>query len=370
MRRALELAHGVKGRTSPNPAVGAVIVRDGEVVGEGATQPYGQPHAEPMALARAADRARGATLYVTLEPCSHVGRTPPCVDAIIAAGVAEVHLSTLDPNPRVAGAGARRLREQGITVQVGEGAQEARTLNEDFARWITTGRPFVIAKYGASLDGRIATRTGDSRWITGRRSRAEVHHLRDRVDAILVGVQTVLADDPELTTRLETIQREVQHPWRIVLDSTCRTPPTARMLSATLPGKTTIFTTEVADLTRRAALEQAGAEVHSLPAAHGRVSLAALLDELGRRRVTSLVVEGGATVHGAMFDQGLVDYVMAFIAPIIIGGVTAPSAVGGQGADILANAHRLIDPGVRRLGADTLVSGHLRQVVWPDEPSC
>jgi diaminohydroxyphosphoribosylaminopyrimidine deaminase / 5-amino-6-(5-phosphoribosylamino)uracil reductase len=365
MARALELARAVKGRTSPNPAVGAVLVNSGRVVGEGATLPYGQLHAEPLALAQAGTHARGATLYVTLEPCSHQGRTPPCADAVIDAGVAAVVVATVDPNPRVAGEGIRRLREAGINVQIGDGAEEARTLNEDFARWITSGHPFVIVKFGVSLDGRIATHTGHSRWITGPPSRAEVHRLRDRVDAILVGVNTVLADDPELTTRLDAPSREPQHPWRLIVDSTCRTPPTARVLDPALPGRTTLFTTSAADASRRQAIERSGAEVCLLPSVDGRVDLPALLDEVGRRKVSSLLVEGGATVHGAFLDQGLVDFVMAFIAPIIIGGIGAPGAVGGRGTATLLEAPRLLDPTVHLMGADTLVSGHLRRAPWP-----
>jgi diaminohydroxyphosphoribosylaminopyrimidine deaminase/5-amino-6-(5-phosphoribosylamino)uracil reductase len=202
MARALELARAVKGRTSPNPAVGAVLVRDGVVVGEGATLPYGQPHAEPVALRAAGERARGATLYVTLEPCSHWGRTPPCAGAVVEAGVVEVHLATLDPNPEVAGRGRAWLEGAGVRTTVGDGMSEARALNADFARWIVSRRPFVRAKFATSLDGRIATRSGDSRWITGPEAREEGHRLRDRSDAILAGVGTVLADDPQLTTRL------------------------------------------------------------------------------------------------------------------------------------------------------------------------
>src|SRR5262245_6700624 len=212
MARALEPARAVKGRTSPNPAVGAVLVRDGEVVGEGATLPYGQPHAEPVALRAAGERARGATMYVSLEPCSHWGRTPPCAGAIVDAGVRAVHLATLDPNPEVAGRGRAWLERAGIETTVGDGRDEARALDADFAQRITSGRPYVIAKFAASADGRIATREGDSRWITGPEARAEGHRLRDRVDAILVGVGTVLADDPQLTTRLPDAARPPRHP--------------------------------------------------------------------------------------------------------------------------------------------------------------
>ncbi len=369
MARALHLAQEAKGRTSPNPAVGAVLVRSGRVVGEGATQPGGRPHAEIVALDSAGPRARGASLYVTLEPCSHHGRTPPCADAVIAAAVAEVHVATLDPNPLVAGTGARRILDAGIPVHVGEGAAETRTLNEDFARWITTGRPHVTVKFAASLDGRIATRTGDSRWITGPEARREVHRLRDGVDAILVGVGTVLADDPQRITRLEHPPRPVNHPWRIVVDSAAHTPPTSRICDPALPGRTTIAVTDHAPVERRDALEARGVEMLALPAdPDGRIALDALLNELGRRSVTSLLVEGGATLLGALFDGGHVDRVLAFLAPILIGGRDAPAAVGGSGPASLTDAVRLLEPEMRRFGADTLVSGDVRRVAWPEWP--
>ncbi len=366
MARALELARAAKGRTSPNPAVGAVLVRDGVVVGEGATQPGGRPHAETVALAAAGERARGATLYVTLEPCSHHGRTPPCADAVIQARVSSVHVATLDPNPLVAGEGARRLRAAGIDVTEGDGRDYARTLNEDFACWVTNRRPWVVAKLAASLDGRIATRTGESRWITGPEARAEGHRWRDRVDAILVGVNTVLTDDPELTTRLPEGERPPKHPQRLVLDTHCRTPLTARVLNSALPGRTTIVTTALAPVGRMTILKNAGAEVLLIGDYRGRVSIDSLLGALAEREVTSVLVEGGATVHGALFDAGLVDFVLAFIAPLVIGGIGAPAAVGGSGPATLAGAHRLLDPEVRSRGADTLVAGHLRRAAWPD----
>jgi diaminohydroxyphosphoribosylaminopyrimidine deaminase/5-amino-6-(5-phosphoribosylamino)uracil reductase len=369
MRRALDLARSVKGRTSPNPAVGAVLVRGGEVVGEGATLPPGQAHAERVALDAARGRARGATLYVTLEPCSHWGRTPPCAGALVDAGVATVHLATLDPNPEVAGRGRAWLARAGIETTVGDGRDEARALNADFARWITTRRPYVVAKLATSLDGKIATRTGESRWITGPEARAEGHRLRDRMDAILVGVRTVLADDPELTTRLPGAGRPPHHPLRLVLDSTGRTPLGARLLGRDLPGRTVICTTERSAPAWRGAVAAAGAEVLVLPERGGRVDPEALLDALGRRGVTSLLVEGGATVHGAFFDAGLVDRVVAFVAPLVIGGTGAPSPVGGMGPASLAEAGRLLEAEVRRVGVDTLIAGDLRAIPWPEVPA-
>jgi diaminohydroxyphosphoribosylaminopyrimidine deaminase/5-amino-6-(5-phosphoribosylamino)uracil reductase len=342
-----------------------VLVRDGAVVGEGATQPYGGPHAEPVALA-AGERARGATLYVTLEPCSHYGKTPPCTDAVIAACVREVHVATLDPNPRVAGNGVRLLHEAGIPTTIGEGAAAARALNEDFAVWITTGRPHVTAKFACSLDGRIATRTGDSRWITGPEARAEVHLLRDRIDAVLVGVGTVLADDPELTTRIERPSRPTKNPWRVVLDSTCRTPPPAHLLRMAPRDRVIVYATERAPADRRRALESAGAVVRTLPSDDGRVPLDAVLADLGRERVTSVLVEGGATVHGAFFDAGLVDRVLAFVAPMVIGGRDAPGAVAGRGPALLRDAHRLLDPEIRLAGVYPLIAGFLRRAAGPE----
>jgi len=259
--RALQLARGVVGRTSPNPAVGAVLVRDGRVVGEGATHPPGGPHAEIVALRMAGAQARGATLYVTLEPCSHHGRTPPCADALIAAGVAAVYYASGDPHP-VAGGGARVLRAAGVTVVPGEGAwaEEARRINEAFLHWVTVRRPFVTVKWAMSLDGKIATRAGESRWISAPESRRRVHELRDATDAILVGSGTALADDPALTTRLEG-GHGPHHPLRVVLDGRGRLPTTARLVAGALPGRTLVATTAASPPAWRAVLTGAGVDV-------------------------------------------------------------------------------------------------------------
>ncbi|NPA31500.1 MAG: bifunctional diaminohydroxyphosphoribosylaminopyrimidine deaminase/5-amino-6-(5-phosphoribosylamino)uracil reductase RibD, partial [Chloroflexi bacterium] len=242
MRLALDLARRGLGRTHPNPAVGAVIVRDGRVVGRGFHPKAGEPHAEIFALREAGDAARGAVMYVTLEPCVHHGRTPPCVDAILEAGIAEVHIATLDPNPVVHGQGVAKLRAAGVKVVLGEGQAEARKLIEGFAHWVRTRRPWVVAKYAMTLDGKIATRTGHARWITGPEARAWVHRLRDQVDAILVGRGTVEADDPRLTTRLPDADA-VHHPLRVVLDSRGRAPLTARVFDPGLPGRTVLAAT-------------------------------------------------------------------------------------------------------------------------------
>ena len=359
MLHALRLAQKARGRTSPNPMVGAVLVKDGRIIGEGFHPKAGEPHAEIFALRQAGEAARGATMYVTLEPCSHHGRTPPCVDAIIAAGVAEVHMAMIDPNPLVAGRGKAALEAAGIRVVTREHEQEAQELNEAFVHWVTQKRPFVIAKFAMSLDGKIATRTGDARWISGPASRQYTHELRDQVDAILVGANTVLADDPRLTTRLD--KADVHHPLRVILDSRGRVPLSARVFSPDLPGQTLVATTEHMPPSHRRQLAAQGVEVLILPQREGRVDVAALLDALGQREITSLLVEGGSTVLGTFFDRGLVDKVLAFIAPMIIGGKDAPGPVGGEGSTSLAQAWRLERVRMEQLGNDILLIGYPRR---------
>jgi len=355
MRRALELARRALGTTSPNPTVGAVIVKGGEIVGQGFTQPPPGDHAEIVALRQAGERARGATLYVTLEPCPHFGRTPPCADAIIEAGIAEVHYAMADPDPLVNGQGHRKLEAAGITVRAGEGEAEARRINEAFIKHRTAGLPLVIAKFAASLDGRIAAASGDSRWVSGPESRQWAHRLRTQVDAILVGSSTVVLDDPLLTARPGG-QEAARQPLRVVVDSRGRTPPMARVLRG--PGPTLVATVEGAPAAWRDSLRAAGAEVVPFPAVEGRVDLLALLRELAQRDVLSLLVEGGGVILGSFFDGGLVDKVHVIIAPMIIGAEDAPAAVAGQGAYRMADALRLRDVAVERLGDDILVTGY------------
>jgi diaminohydroxyphosphoribosylaminopyrimidine deaminase/5-amino-6-(5-phosphoribosylamino)uracil reductase len=359
MALAVRLAQSALGRVSPNPAVGAVIVRDGVIVGRGATQPPGQAHAEIVALQEAGAAARGATMYVTLEPCSHYGRTPPCADAVIAAGIRAVHAAVLDPNPIVNGRGVARLREAGIAVTVGPATDAALEVIANHRKHCTTGLPLVIAKFAASLDGRTATHRGDSQWITGPQARAYAHRIRAQSDAIMAGVNTVLADDPQLTARPGG-RNAPRQPLRVIVDARCRTPPQARLLQE--PGATLVATTAAAPDGARRALEQAGAEVLVLPeaaGAEGMVSLPALLAELGRRDITSVLVEGGGTLLGSLFDAGLVDRVLAFLAPVVIGGRAALPAVGGNGAALMADAWRLEAVRTRRLGPDVLVAGNV-----------
>jgi len=351
MARALELARQALGTTSPNPAVGAVIVKDGEIVGGGFTQPPGGPHAEVVALERAGEGATGAVMFVTMEPCNTFGRTPPCTRALIHAGIASVHMATLDPNPRVRGGGKKELEQAGITARLGEHAQEALELNDAYVKHITTGLPLVAAKFAMSLDGKIATRRRDSRWVTGPQARAFAHRLRFWSDAVMVGVNTVLADDPHLTARDEQ-DNVIKAPLRVVVDSSGRTPPGARVFQG--PGKTLLAVA-------RPGLGEKypEAELAELPAPGGRVDIEGLLSLLGKRGIIQVLVEGGGELLGSLFDRGLVDKVYAFIAPVIVGGRAAVPAVGGEGVETLAQASRLEGVHQEQLGEDLLVWGYL-----------
>jgi len=361
MQRALALAAQGLGRASPGAAVGCVIVKDGRVIGEGYyAGPPGAPHAEVVALRQAGEAARGSTVYVTLEPCSHHGRTPPCVEALVAAAVGLVVFAIIDPDDRVAGRGKAALAAAGIGVEQGDGAAESARLLEGYVKQRRTGLPFVIVKYAASLDGRIAAASGDSRWVSGPETLRWSHDLRTKIDAIMVGVSTVLVDDPLLTARPGGVDAERQ-PLRVVVDSDGRTPLDAKVLTG--PAKTLVATTERSPYSWRDLLFLRHAEVVPfIEAADGRVSLPALLAELGKRGVQTLLVEGGGVLHGSLFDQRLVDKMHAVLAPMIIGAAKAPSAVAGRGAERMADAVRLRDLTVERLGEDVLVTGY---PVWP-----
>ena len=359
MVQALSLAKLALGSVSPNPAVGAVIVNNDVVVGQGYTQPAGSEHAEIMALQQAGEQARGGTMYVTLEPCCHYGRTPPCSQAIIDSGISEVHLAMLDPNPLVSGRGKEEIEQEGIKTYVGKHEEEAREINEAHIKFITTGMPFVTAKFAMSLDGKIATKSGDSKWISSEESRKQVHNLRYITDAIMVGVNTVLTDDPLLTCRCcggrgGTARKQ---PLRVVVDGKGRTPPTARLISE--PGKTLLALGKSIMPNEARAFAKAGAEIIELPSAEGLVDLEGLLENLGKREITSVLVEGGGLLLGSMFDRGLVDKVIAFIAPIIIGGNEAKTAVGGEGVDKVANSPRLERINLEKFGEDLMVSGYV-----------
>ena len=355
MREALRIAEHARGRTSPNPLVGAVIVREGTIIASGWHRAAGEPHAEIHALRMAGELARGATLYVTLEPCAHHGRTPPCVEAVIAAGIARVVIALSDPNPLVAGRGLALLRAAGIEVVTGVCEGEARRQNEVFLKWVTTKRPFVTLKTAMTLDGKIASHTGASQWITGEAARARVHAYRNEYDAILVGIGTVRADDPSLTARLEG--RTGHNPLRIVLDSEARTPPCAKLLTDGA-APTLIAVSERADQRRVRLLHACGAEV--VTRGVERVDIAALLDYLGARDVSSLFVEGGARVNWSFLAGGFVDKVHAFIAPMLMGGEKAKTPVGGTGFDSPQTALHLADMTVEQVGADVLITGYPR----------
>ncbi len=366
MRRALALAGKALGTTSPNPSVGAVIVRDGIVVGEGFTQPPGQAHAEVVALQQAGQGSRDASLYVTLEPCCTYGRTPPCTQAIIAAGISEVHVATTDPNPRVNGKGLSELEAAGIKVYRGDGEEEAGEMYEAFARHVNTGLPFVTAKFAMSLDGKIATHTGDSKWVTGPLARGHVQEMRRTCDAIMVGVNTVLRDNPRLTARDMNGSLLSRQPLRVILDSKARTPTDAILLGE--PGLTFIAVTRSAADGRIAALREAGAEVLQFPeTAERMVDPCALLQALGARGVVSLLVEGGGTLLGSLFDLGMVDKVAAFVAPKIIGGISAPSPVGGRGSLNMSQVVDIERAKVEQVGDDVLIIGYPSARVLPLE---
>ena len=356
LHRAVDLAHQALGTTSPNPAVGAVVVKDGKIIGEAFTLPPGQRHAEIGALEQAGRAARGADLFTTLEPCCHFGRTPPCTQAIISAGIARVHIAAIDPNPKVLGGGHAELEAAGLEVIIEETAG-VRELYEAFTKHIKTGLPFVTAKFAMSLDGKIATQSGDSKWITGPEARSKVQQMRRECDAVVVGINTVLADDPKLTARDESGTPFARQPLRVLLDSQCRTPTNAKMLRE--PGATLIACATTASQKQMSALGDSGAEVWSRSAnARGRTDPQALLQELGQRGIVSILVEGGGTVLGSLFDAGLVDKVQAFVAPMIIGGSNAASPVEGDGISRMSDAWHLQRVSIQSIGPDWLITGY------------
>ena len=356
MERALALACEVLGTVSPNPAVGAVVVKDGDVVGEGATQRPGGDHAEVVALRQADARAKGATLYTTLEPCNHQGRTPPCTDAIIDSGVVEVRAAVTDPNPQVVGGGLKRLQEAGIETHRGECEADARRVLEGYLHYVQTGLPFVTVKFAMSLDGKIATHTGESKWISGPESRRFVHQLRGQSDAIVTGINTVLADDPRLTARDGDDEPLDHQPLRVVVDSRGRLPRSAAMLAE--PGRTLVAIAHPDD-GAIGALNGAGAEVLSVAGHNGGVDLAEVMSTLGKQGAMTALVEAGGELIGSLFDDKQVSKVVAFVSPTIIGGQGAPSPVGGLGAESLAEALHLSDVEVRRFGPDVAIIGYV-----------
>ena len=351
MRLALSEARKGVGKTAPNPAVGCVIVRDGEVVGKGWHKKAGTPHAEVHALRAAGELAAGADAYVTLEPCSHFGKTPPCARAFIEARVARVFVAMVDPNPLVSGRGIKMLQDAGIEVEVGLLEAESREINRPFVKWIRTKRPYVVLKSAITLDGKSATATGDSKWVTCDRSRREVHRLRGRLDAIMVGVGTVIKDDPLITCRVPG----GKDPLRIIVDSTLRIPRHAALFSLRSEAKTVIATC-CADLARIDAVAAHGVEVLVCSEKDGRVDPDDLLTKLGERGVQSILLEGGSHLAGAFLRAGLIDRCMLFLAPKLVGGA-GMGLFAGAGVNLMADAIRLEEMKVKRIGVDLLVEG-------------
>ncbi len=355
MARAIALTERGRDTATPNPSVGCVLVKRGRIIGEGWHERAGEPHAETKALAAATESADGATVYVSLEPCSHHGRTPPCADALVAARVGRVVAALEDPNPRVKGQGAARLREAGIRVDVGLMADAASEAHRGFIARMSRGRPWMRIKAAVSLDGRIALANGESRWITGEAARRRGLLLREEYDAVLVGAGTVVADDPLLTRRLGK-NRTTPH-WRIVLDGRLRIPERARVLRG--PGRRLVATAVSAEHPKARRLAARGIEVWSLPARKpGIVNLERLLRELARAGVASVMVEGGAETLWSFFHAGLVDRVAAFLAPRVMGGDRAPGGVGGKGFSLAETPH-LRDVAAERIGADLFVTGRV-----------
>jgi len=372
MALALRLAAKGRGLTSPNPMVGAVVVARNRLIGKGYHRRAGGPHAEILALQSAGDRAKGATLYVTLEPCCHRDkRTPPCVPAIIASGIRRVVVAMRDPNPQVCGRGLRQLRQAGVTITVDCLREEAERLNEIYCHWTRTGRPFVVVKAAMTLDGKIATASGESRWITGEAARRHVHGLRRRMDAVIVGIGTVLRDDPRLTVRLGSSRsggHSNRQPLRVILDSRARIPPTAKVLSPAARASggsgsrtnTVVATTVKAPRHRIERLRAQGVTVLVLPFQDGRVSLRACLSSLGQMAITSAMIEGGSELNASAFREGLVNRILFYIAPRLLGGQGAKGVIGGPSPQRLAETLSITDIYVRRLGSDLLLEGTLR----------
>jgi diaminohydroxyphosphoribosylaminopyrimidine deaminase/5-amino-6-(5-phosphoribosylamino)uracil reductase len=354
MKRALRLAEKGRGRTSPNPMVGAILVKDGKLVGEGYHAKAGEAHAEIVALQQAKEEARGSILYLNLEPCTHYGRTPPCAPQVIESGVKRVVIGMEDPNPLVKGKGIEMLRKAGLHLDVGILEKECQRLNEAFCKYILKKEPFVILKVAGTLDGKLATRNGDSKWISGEASRRFVHKLRDQVDGVLVGIGTVLKDNPQLTARI----RGGKDPYRIVLDSRLKIPEEAKVIGIS-PSNAIIATTELAPKDKIEKLEKRGVRILILDSQEGKIPLKSCLSKLGEIGMMSLLVEGGSQVNGSFLDEGLIDKLLLFLSPKLIGDHQALGIFGGRGASRLEEAVSLKEMKTRRIGEDILLEGYL-----------
>ena len=359
MQMALDLAQKGQGFTSPNPMVGAVVVKDGQVVGSGYHQAAGKPHAEVNAIDDAGDAAAGATIYVNLEPCNHTGRTPPCTHKIIRSGIQRVVVAMQDPNPDVTGGGIDYLKSKGLQVIAGVCQAEARQLNEVFIKFITTGRPFVTLKCAATLDGRIATRSGDSKWITNEQSRGHVHHLRHCADGILVGVNTVKADNPSLTTRLDG--GTGKDPIRIILDTHLSVPEDAGILRLESDSDTVLVVGAKVDPHKRAIVEKKGARILEAPLKGNRIDMAGLMEQLGAMGITSLLIEGGGRVIASALHSEVVDKIVFFYAPKILGGDDGISICRGQGPGAMRDSIAVKNISVRRFGDDVMIEGYIEK---------
>lgn len=359
MRIALSLAKRGKGKVSPNPMVGAVLVKNGKIVGKGYHQKAGEPHAEVHAFKAAGDLAQGADLYINLEPCCHFGRTPPCTEIIIKHKIKRVFVAMVDPNPLVSGKGIEQLIKAGIQVRTGLLEKEAKRLNEVFIKYITQKIPFVILKAASTLDGKIATSTGDSRWITGEKSRLFVHQLRNEVDSVLVGIGTVKRDNPLLTTRLP---RGIgKDPHRIVLDTHLSIPLSSKLLHVTSRAKTIIVAAPDVSINKMKKLQVMGAVILNIPVIKGRLDLRMLLKELGKMEITSIMIEGGREVFTSFLEERLVDKLYLTYGPKIVMGRDAVGITGGNGIPLIKDALRVTEIKVKRLGEDLLIEGYLQK---------
>lgn len=357
MRMALRLAAKARGRTSPNPMVGAVVVKGGRVISSGFHHKAGEPHAEAIALKKAGTKAKGATLYVSLEPCSHTNkRTPPCSPLVMQSGVKRVVVAMIDPNPRVSGGGIKTLRKAGINVITGVLETEAKKLNEAFIKHVTTGIPFVTLKIAQTLDGKIATASGESKWITGEQAREEGHRLRDHNDAILVGINTILKDNPSLTTRFPG----GRDPIRVIVDTKLRTPLNAKVITQKSSAKTYIAALDTMPKNKLVKLLDAGAEILIAEGRKGQVDLKSLMKMLGSFGITSVLIEGGAEVNASALKAGIVDKVILFIAPMFMTGTDSLCSIGGISPAKLSRAVRLTDVTSRFVGKDVMIEGYVR----------
>jgi diaminohydroxyphosphoribosylaminopyrimidine deaminase/5-amino-6-(5-phosphoribosylamino)uracil reductase len=360
MKRVLHLAEAGRGKTSPNPVVGAVLVKRGKVVGEGYHAKIGEAHAEIIALRQAGERARGAVLYLNLEPCTHFGKTPPCVPEVMKAGLKRAVIGMEDPNPVVNGKGIEALRKSGLDVRVGVLREECRKLNEAFCKYILRKQPFVVLKVAATLDGKIATRNGISKWISGEASRRFVHRLRGQVDGVLVGIGTVLRDDPLLTARM----KGGREPYRIVLDSRLKIPEDAKVFEHS-PSEVILVTTGSAPLEKIERLEKTGVQVLITDSKEGKVDLRTCLDKLGEMGLMNILVEGGSQINGSFLDEGLIDKFLLFLSPRCLGDPQAPGIFGGRGIFSLKEAVALKEIKTKRIGEDILVEGYFE---WGKKP--